>query len=52
MKPKRTISNVLLRRNTFVVTVNPGVDYAFVASLVVILDRIKIERMAQLKSVS
>ena len=48
MKPKRTISNVLLGRDTFVVTVNPGADYAFVVALVVILDEIKKERKAQL----
>lgn len=43
MKRKRTVSNVLLGKDTFIVTVNPGVDYAFVAALIVILDEINKE---------
>jgi len=40
MRRKYTASNVLLGRDTFAVIVNPGVDYAFIVALVVILDEI------------
>lgn len=41
---KYTASNVVLGKDTFVVTVFPHVDYVFVAALVVILDEIHRER--------
>ena len=41
---KYTASNVLLGKDTFVVTVFPHVDYVFIAALVVILDEIHRER--------
>jgi hypothetical protein len=44
MNRKFTISNVLLGKDTFGVTVFPHVDYVFVAALVVILDEIHRER--------
>ncbi|EMS68499.1 hypothetical protein TRIUR3_16300 [Triticum urartu] len=40
MSRKLTVSNVLLGRDTFSVTVFPHVDYVFIASLVVILDEL------------
>uniref|UniRef100_R7WDB3 Protein LURP-one-related 15 n=1 Tax=Aegilops tauschii TaxID=37682 RepID=R7WDB3_AEGTA len=40
MSRKLTVSNVLLGRDTFSVTVFPHVDYVFIASLVVILDEV------------
>ncbi|KAK1284346.1 Protein LURP-one-related 15 [Acorus calamus] len=45
MKRKYTVSNVLLGRDTFGVTVYPNFDYAFVVTLVVILDEINRDRM-------
>ena len=44
MNRKFTVSNVLLGKDTFGVTVFPHVDYVFVAALVVILDEIHRER--------
>jgi uncharacterized protein YxjI len=41
---KYTASNVVLGKDTFVVTVFPHVDYVFIAALVVILDEIHKER--------
>lgn len=41
---KYTAANVLLGKDTFVVTVFPHVDYVFIAALVVILDEIHRER--------
>ncbi|GLJ38542.1 hypothetical protein SUGI_0785500 [Cryptomeria japonica] len=40
MKRKYTRTNVLLEKDTFVVVVEPGIDCAFIVSLVVILDQI------------
>jgi len=40
MSRKLTVSNVLLGKDTFSVTVFPHVDYVFIASLVVILDEV------------
>ncbi|CAD6226210.1 unnamed protein product [Miscanthus lutarioriparius] len=39
-----TATNILLGKDTFVVTVFPHVDYVFIAALVVILDEIHRER--------
>ncbi|NP_001143025.1 Protein LURP-one-related 15-like [Zea mays] len=44
MNRQFTVTNVLLGRDTFGVTVFPHVDYVFVAALVVILDEIHRER--------
>jgi hypothetical protein len=44
MSRKFTISNVLLDKDTFVVTVFPHVDYVFIAALVVILDEVHREK--------
>ena len=44
MNRKFTVSNVLLGKDTFGVTVFPHVDYVFIAALVVILDEIHRER--------
>lgn len=44
MNRKFTVSNVLLGKDTFSVTVFPYVDYVFIASLVVILDEIHRDR--------
>jgi hypothetical protein len=44
MNRKFTISNVLLDKDTFVVTVFPHVDYVFIATLVVILDEVHREK--------
>ncbi|XP_062190202.1 protein LURP-one-related 15-like [Phragmites australis] len=46
MKRKYTVSNVLLGKDTFSVTVFPHVDYVFIASLVVMLDEIHSHRQA------
>jgi len=43
MRRKYTVSQVLMGRDTFTVTVYPGVDYAFIVALVVILDEINKE---------
>ncbi|CAL5076315.1 unnamed protein product [Urochloa decumbens] len=43
MKRKFTVSNVLLGKDTFCVTVFPNVDYVFIAALVVILDEVHSE---------
>ncbi|GJN28964.1 hypothetical protein PR202_gb17144 [Eleusine coracana subsp. coracana] len=42
---KFTVTNVLLEKDTFTVTVFPHVDYVFIAALVVILDEIHRERL-------
>ena len=42
---KYTATNILLGKDTFVVTVFPNVDYVFIAALVVILDEIHRERL-------
>ncbi|CAD5172565.1 protein LURP-one-related 15-like isoform X2 [Musa acuminata AAA Group] len=47
MSRKYTVKNVLLGKDTFGVTVYPNVDYAFVASLIVILDEINKDRSGQ-----
>ncbi|CAL5079350.1 unnamed protein product [Urochloa decumbens] len=44
MKRKFTVSNVLLGKDTFCVTVFPNVDYVFIAALVVILDEVHREQ--------
>ncbi|XP_042414591.1 protein LURP-one-related 15-like [Zingiber officinale] len=44
MNRKYTVKNVILGKDTFGVTVYPNVDYAFIASLVVILDEINKDR--------
>lgn len=44
MRRKYTVSQVLSGRDTFVVTVYPGVDYAFTVALVLILHEIKGEQ--------
>ncbi|KAJ1288676.1 hypothetical protein BS78_02G106100 [Paspalum vaginatum] len=44
MNRQFTVSNVLLGKDTFGVTVFPHVDYVFIAALVVILDEIHRER--------
>lgn len=43
MKRKHTVANVLLGKDTFLVVVQPGVDYAFIVALIVILDEINKE---------
>jgi len=40
MNRKLTITNVLLDKDTFIITVFPHVDYVFIATLVVILDEV------------
>uniref|UniRef100_A0A0A9G078 Protein LURP-one-related 15 n=1 Tax=Arundo donax TaxID=35708 RepID=A0A0A9G078_ARUDO len=44
MNRKFTVSNILLGKDTFGVTVFPHVDYVFIAALVVILDEIHRDR--------
>ncbi|KAK2999897.1 hypothetical protein RJ639_023004 [Escallonia herrerae] len=44
MHKKRSAESVLLGKDKFLVTVNPNVDYAFVVSLVVLLDYIRRQR--------
>lgn len=44
MRSRYTISKVLLERNKFAITLYPGVDYAFIVSLVLILHEIKREQ--------
>ncbi|CAM0947967.1 unnamed protein product [Alopecurus aequalis] len=44
MNRKFTVSNVLLDKDTFVVTVFPHVDYVFIATLVVILEEVHKEK--------
>ncbi|CAN6203454.1 unnamed protein product [Urochloa humidicola] len=44
MKRKFTVSNVLLGKDTFSVTVFPNVDYVFITALVVILDEVHRKR--------
>lgn len=46
MRRKYTVSQVLMGRDTFTVTVYPGVDYAFIVAIVVILDEINKEKDA------
>jgi hypothetical protein len=41
LKRKFTAGNVMLDKHTFVVGVLPNVDQAFIATLVIIMDRIK-----------
>lgn len=41
---KYTVTNILLDKDTFNITVSPHVDYVFIAALVVILDEIHEER--------
>lgn len=43
MRRNYTVSQVLMGRDTFTVTVYPGVDYVFIVALVVILDEINKE---------
>lgn len=40
MHKKHTVSSVLFGKDNFSVTVYPGVDYAFIVALIVILDEI------------
>lgn len=40
MRRKYTVKNVILGKDTFSVTVYPNVDFAFIVSLIVILDEI------------
>ncbi|GLJ38517.1 hypothetical protein SUGI_0784930 [Cryptomeria japonica] len=44
MKRRYTITNVLLGKDTFAVLVQPGVDYAFIIALIIILDEINKDR--------
>ncbi|WOL16616.1 protein LURP-one-related 15-like isoform X2 [Canna indica] len=44
MSRKHTVSSVLLGKDTFNVKVSPHVDFAFIASLIIILDEINKER--------
>ena len=41
LKRKYTAGNVMLDKHTFLVAVLPNVDQAFIATLVIIMDRIK-----------
>ncbi|KAH9309841.1 hypothetical protein KI387_037752 [Taxus chinensis] len=47
MRRKYTVKNVLLGKDTFAVIVQPGVDYAFVIALIIILDEINKEGTQQ-----
>ncbi|XP_065041544.1 protein LURP-one-related 10-like [Musa acuminata AAA Group] len=49
MRRKITVKNLLLGKDTFSVTVYPNVDYAFVASLIVIFDKINKDRSRRQK---
>jgi hypothetical protein len=42
MREKKTMQSVLFGKDNFCLTVNPNVDYAFIASLIVILVEIQI----------
>uniref|UniRef100_A0A0D6R3E9 Protein LURP-one-related 15 n=1 Tax=Araucaria cunninghamii TaxID=56994 RepID=A0A0D6R3E9_ARACU len=44
MKRKHTVTNVLLGKDTFVVVMQPGIDYAFIVALIVLLDEINDDR--------
>lgn len=44
MHRKHSATSILLGKDDFMVTVNPNVDYAFIAALVVILEEINTER--------
>ena len=44
MNRKFTLSNVLLGKDTYSVSVFPHVDYVFIAALVVILDEVHRDR--------
>ena len=39
-----SVVSALLGKNTYSVTVNPGIDYAFIVALVVILDEMHYQR--------
>jgi uncharacterized protein YxjI len=39
-----SVVNTLLGKNSYNVTVNPGIDYAFIVALVVILDEMHYQR--------
>ncbi|RLN39859.1 protein LURP-one-related 15-like [Panicum miliaceum] len=39
-----SVVSALLGKNTYSVTVNPGIDYAFIVALVVILDEMHFQR--------
>lgn len=39
-----SVVSALLGKNTYAVTVNPGIDYAFIVALVVILDEMYYQR--------
>jgi uncharacterized protein YxjI len=39
-----SVVSALLGKNSYSVTVNPGIDYAFVVALVVILDEMHYQR--------
>ncbi|KAH9288361.1 hypothetical protein KI387_032478, partial [Taxus chinensis] len=43
MKRKHTVANVLLGKDTFIVVVQAGVDYAFIIALIIIIDEINKE---------
>lgn len=47
MRRKYTVKNVILGKDTFGVTVYPNVDFAFIASLIVILDEINKDRAGE-----
>ncbi|KAM1442313.1 hypothetical protein FF1_010045 [Malus domestica] len=40
MHKKRTVASMLIGKDNFMVTVYPGIDYAFIVALIVILDEI------------
>ncbi|KAH7672547.1 LURP-one-related protein [Dioscorea alata] len=44
MSRKYTVTNIVLGKDTFGVTVYPNIDYAFIVSLVIILDEINKDR--------
>ena len=43
MHKKHTVQSLVLGKDNFVVTIYPNVDYAFIVSLIVILDEINRE---------
>lgn len=44
MSRKYTVTNIVLGKDTFGVTVYPNIDYAFIVSLIIILDEINKDR--------
>lgn len=47
MHKKHTAQSLLLGKTNFMVTVYPGIDYAFIVALIVILDAINREDSAE-----